>query len=598
MSFVPESYVAIVDQLLTALTGGQSRESHRFFPGTDGYGFDVAFDDILTETIRVVGASSDQFDLFVTGRDWYLDLDAEKIRFLADSEDTSLPASGAFWPDEGSTFFVSYYHRKSHESPITDRNVGSVTRTLAEGFSRELAVLQKQLGKVYDAAYLESATGNSLDKVVALLGLSRKKGDYASGTIRFYRDTPAPGDVFIPAGTRISTALSPAVAFVTVADATLRRDQLVVEVSIRAVESGMTGVVQAETITVLNRSVHGVNGVINAEPTLLGGTPESDDELRQRAATAMEKVGGATPGALFHEVATRTGIKQNKLKLVEEFRNSPGLVKLFIAAEGSEDLAVNVSDAILATRPAGVRVTHNLESFLPGDSDAGLTGSGGRDDGTTPLSEEEGFAVKLTANVLVYPYDPNLTEKEQAQMAETIRKTLNAYVDNSEIGQVLVYNRMVADIMAISGINDIELDIGSASGGETGKSNLQLPVGQRGMFDDPKTDITVIFSGAPVVFDIKVQMTLKAGHGQTGAEDEIRQRLRDFFDTSPAQLSGGLVISTLTPSDAYDIQAGGVSMTITYSRTGVTLYDTAESIDISGEERAVMGTVTMTANEE
>jgi hypothetical protein len=43
---------------------------------------------------------------------------------------------------------------------------GSVTRTLAEAFSRELATIHEQLEEVYESAFLDTATGKSLQVLV------------------------------------------------------------------------------------------------------------------------------------------------------------------------------------------------------------------------------------------------------------------------------------------------------------------------------------------------------------------------------------------------------------------------------------------------
>lgn len=43
---------------------------------------------------------------------------------------------------------------------------GRVTRTLAEALSRELAKIHEQLGEVYESAFLDTATGESLEVLV------------------------------------------------------------------------------------------------------------------------------------------------------------------------------------------------------------------------------------------------------------------------------------------------------------------------------------------------------------------------------------------------------------------------------------------------
>ena len=43
---------------------------------------------------------------------------------------------------------------------------GSVTRTLAETFARELAAVYEQLGETYDSAFVETETGESVEVLV------------------------------------------------------------------------------------------------------------------------------------------------------------------------------------------------------------------------------------------------------------------------------------------------------------------------------------------------------------------------------------------------------------------------------------------------
>src|SRR5258708_31717709 len=130
------------------------------------------------------------------------------------------PAAGAVWPDPGTLFFVNYdLAAQTGAAPLlSDRNPGSVTRLLAESFAREFAVLSRQLEGVYRAGFLDTATGRDLDQLVALLGLVRRTRTAAAGTVVFSRGTPAGADVFIPAGTLISTAQPPPVAFETTED--------------------------------------------------------------------------------------------------------------------------------------------------------------------------------------------------------------------------------------------------------------------------------------------------------------------------------------------------------------------------------------------
>lgn len=51
-------------------------------------------------------------------------------------------------------------------TPLEELRPGNVTRTLAEAFARELASLHEQLGEVYESAFLDTATGESVEVLV------------------------------------------------------------------------------------------------------------------------------------------------------------------------------------------------------------------------------------------------------------------------------------------------------------------------------------------------------------------------------------------------------------------------------------------------
>lgn len=49
---------------------------------------------------------------------------------------------------------------------VAELTPGSVTRTLVEALARELRRLHEQIGEVYDSAFVETATGDSLEVLV------------------------------------------------------------------------------------------------------------------------------------------------------------------------------------------------------------------------------------------------------------------------------------------------------------------------------------------------------------------------------------------------------------------------------------------------
>ncbi len=89
-------------------------------------------------------------------------------------------------PDAGSAFLV--YYLIDVPLGITDVNPGSVTRTLVESIAIEMAFLSAQMNQVYNSAFIDTATGKSLDLVVSMLGVNRKPAGYAMGEVAFGRN--------------------------------------------------------------------------------------------------------------------------------------------------------------------------------------------------------------------------------------------------------------------------------------------------------------------------------------------------------------------------------------------------------------------------
>src|SRR4029078_12743682 len=85
-----------------------------------------------------------------------------------------------------------------------DSNTGSIARTLAEAYAREMATFYAMLELSHESGYLDTAKGGALDNVVALLGITRARAGRLTGSVEFSRTSPAPDDIGIPSGTRVT----------------------------------------------------------------------------------------------------------------------------------------------------------------------------------------------------------------------------------------------------------------------------------------------------------------------------------------------------------------------------------------------------------
>jgi len=594
LSYASEPYAQFVDDLLMALTGGAVRQHFRFLKELEPYRLTDP-DPIIPNTVQVFGIAGGVYRRFRSNLDYRL-LEGSIIDWL--KRDDGTPKADAVWPDEGTTFYANFESlSEGGAAPkLTDRNPGSVTRLLAESFAREFAVVSRQLEEVYKSGFLDTAGGRDLDQISALVGVTRRNVTFASGTVIFGRSTPSPADIFIPAGTKLSTAEPPPVLFETIQAQTLRRGNLSVEVPVQAVVTGSAGVVRANAIRVIHRPILGIETVTNSQPTSFSGAAEDDEAVRNRARRSLEGAGKATTGALMAALATVPGLREKDVQIVEDPLAHPGVVKLNVAlpAMSGADLqrvANQAIELIEEARPVGVRVLHNIAApALIGEASPG---SGLVAEGEVPVTigTVPAGTVFMPVDVVVQlaPTTLSLTPQQRNDLIETARKAVTDFLGEAGIGEVLVYNRLVARLMEIEGVLDVMIEIYP-------QANPEQPHHRNVVADNPAVrpvagSITVDVGGALVMLDVVVTVTLK-GAGLLGdqttarasARDQIDSQLRTGLKTAPISvLSVAALQGMLSASDNYSVT--DLHYKIEYQEAGVRIHQQDVKLPLTSLEQ-------------
>lgn len=343
VNLIERPYQEIVDDILTAIVGGVVNEPILYDVKSDLY----PLAEPAAQVRGITGTRNQQRHSFL-----------QEIDFLfSEGDNAVIWQSEGDGPDDETTFYVDYFRRES-DSPLTDINVGSVTRTLSEAVGREIATVYQQINLAYLSAFIDTATGKSLDLVVAILGVKRKTKDYAVGLVTFFRDPQVPGNITIPEGVSLTTEKGE-VGFVSSSQRTLQRGQVRIDVPVRAGDDfkGEVGKVTAGKITTLAATIAGIARVTNFEATFLGAKDESDEELRTRARAELRALGKGTLAALAKVIFEGRG------ELVEFWdpgsppaKQSPlGTVTLLIEAE--PERFPSLQAAVHETRAAGVQAT-------------------------------------------------------------------------------------------------------------------------------------------------------------------------------------------------------------------------------------------------
>ena len=623
MSFAAEPFGLFVDDLLTGLTGGVVREGFRFLPEEAPFRLDPPA-PLLRETVRVHGIAGGVHMLFRAGPDYVVDADFI-LAWKATAE--FRPLAGAALPDQGSRFWVNYEHRGLVDAApiLTDRNPGSITRLLAESFAREFAVLSGQLEQVYRAGFVETATGRDLDQLALLLGVRRARAGAVTGSVVFSRGTPAPADIPIPAGTRVSTTDAPSVLFETTEPRTLRRGDLSAEAPIQALAPGRgsigrDSIVPAGAIGALHRPLLGIDRIVNRLPTSLAGDDETDAALRARLRRALAQAGKATTGALIGALSEGLGLREKDIRVAEDPIARPGLIEIDVAlpalpGDAPDPRPARALALIDATRPAGVRVLANLATPVSAGGPAPPQAGGIPDEGASPVRVVDGarlfYPVDVTA--VLAPEALGLTPADQATMAAAGDAAIHAFIADAGIGEALIYNRLVARLIAIPGVQDVVLEMRPA--GQDGPRHRNILPANPGA-RPAAGSISVRVGALLVLLDVAVRISLR-GAGGVGPPDaqranalrEVEARLRAGLaqispDTGPGASGPGTsgpgtsgTVSTATlramlgEPDSFSIDA--LHFQASFQDAGIRLLQRDPELPVTGLERFWLGGVNL-----
>jgi uncharacterized phage protein gp47/JayE len=356
VSYVSRTYDEIVRDMLTTLTGGTVRET-LIAPSSD---VPLVLGKLQQRPVRrvshlegtvVVGSGE-------TARDVPYRFTAADFELIStggdDNKDSIRFRDGGRRPKPGSTLTVNYYPVDAPPAPLTDLNVGSVIRTLVETVAREMAMAYLQLDHIYDSAFLDTAEGSSLDKVVALVGVRRLPAGFPVVQLRFSRraDAGAGSQVTIPANTAVVDASG--ARYLTLDALTLEPGETSREVTARGETPGVK-LVEANQLTRMEVLIAGVADVTNPQPARSLSVAETDEQLRRRAAGSLHGVVRGTQDALQFSLLSIDGVKN--VNIIEAPNGVAGEIRIEVAHTSTDPgIDALIDRTVREFRPAGIRV--------------------------------------------------------------------------------------------------------------------------------------------------------------------------------------------------------------------------------------------------
>lgn len=325
---------------------------------------------------------------------------------------------------------------------ITDRRPGSVVRTLVEAFARELTETYGRIGALYRHGFIDTAEDQALDALVALLDVTRRRGSAAYGVAVFRRDPRVAGAIHIARDTlltAVSAATDKRVQYRTAAAEILSVGRDEASVSIVAdipqdaadADAFLLGADDLRDLDVLLAvPLAGIAGVRIPEPTALRGSNESDAQLRARTKGLLAAAGGGTAAALRQAILAVPTVSAVELRdQAQDASLRPGELAVVVDGDLSRpDVLAALERAIAEAKAPGIAV--RLES----------------------IDEQP---LRLTLHLL--PEQTQPSPDETTRLLGDTERRVRAHCDALEVGEGLVWNRLLAEILAVPGLRDLDL---------------------------------------------------------------------------------------------------------------------------------------------
>ncbi len=325
---------------------------------------------------------------------------------------------------------------------LTNFNVGSVVRTLAEVFSEVVGELYVFGAEMLKQGFLDTTTGIWLDRKAREYGLERKPAIKTAGSIIYSRPIAKNTNISIPTGSIVTTPKDQSgkeYRFFTTEDAVLESGQNSVQVPVIAESAGSAYNVGPTSISKMKTYINGVGAVTNETDWIMtvGVDEEKDSALRQRCFLAWEELSqGGTAAAYVSWALSVPGVKSSFVD--DTLPRGEGTVDIYIMGEaGPPDAAL--IEAVQTVVNSKCPITADARVLSPDIVPVAITLS------VTPRSG----------------YDSAIIEAE-------IRRRVSVYFGDIEdanlpvqalgVGKDVVVSRLVSLAMNIDGVYMVEVN--------------------------------------------------------------------------------------------------------------------------------------------
>lgn len=293
-----------------------------------------------------------------------------------------------------------------------------------EAVASELYALSCYGDYIFKQAFIQTATGENLDRHAMVRNCERKTASKARGVLTFYVDEPSAEKIIISQNTVCSVENKPYIQFATLEKCEIDIGETSVSVNAQALDNGYAYNVEAGKINVLVNAPVGISRVENLSNFTGGYDEESDSSLRDRI---MKNYSIKANGVNNQSVANSILLLDYVTDCNVSYNNWPGYITAVVATKDNS-LSEEQTEEICKTIGLD-ELTGSLTDVV--------------------LAEPQSFSLVVEANVRA-GFDKD-------EIKSKITDAVNEISSVCRIGRPLLLNTVSKKLISIEGISSFNV---------------------------------------------------------------------------------------------------------------------------------------------
>lgn len=306
---------------------------------------------------------------------------------------------------------------------ISNVRPGSVIRTLVEATLSELSIQYYQISRIFDNMSIDDATGEDLERLIKILGVTRKSATRCTAVLKFGRSAALTYGVKILAGSVVSTYPDnngTTIEFEVDEDTLLEAGKLSVDVNCTARNPGII-YVPMNTVAIINKPILNIE-YVNNDTNIFGGSGiESDIELRNRAKGVFASLGKGTVSAI-----------ENAIMAIDEVQD-------VVCIDCSRGVGTADIVVVTTTIPPSKALSDEIESVAEDTKAAGI-------------NVKITYPTTLSVDVSITLVNTNTSNDE-------VGNAIVSYMASLGVSEKLIINQLERAILNACGDNDVDVTV-------------------------------------------------------------------------------------------------------------------------------------------